>query len=200
VSQARPSSFSIMPAAARSTYKERCALAVQIKRIGVEMFPCTNCEGSLRKCYVAMSSSSARCGECVKRGQKCDVRDLPLHDWAAIEREEKRVSEELARTTAELHQTLARQSRLMKQQQFVRTRAKEMLQRGLSSLDELDDAEREGREKEQEHEREVARLAEPGPSSESLFGDSADAPVLSPTQWAQFLEDVGVSTPGVTHG
>jgi dynactin complex subunit len=164
------------------------------------MFPCTNCEGSLWSCYVAGSSKSARCNECVKRGQKCDVRNLPLCDWAAIEREEKRVSEELAQTTAELHKTLARQSRLMKQQQFVWTRAKEMLQRGLSSLDELDDAERAEQEKEQERAKDCARSNEQDPVLESLFGDSTDVPALSPTRWAQFLEDVGVSTPGAAHG
>ncbi|KFY47334.1 hypothetical protein V494_00037 [Pseudogymnoascus sp. VKM F-4513 (FW-928)] len=66
-----------------------------------------------------------------------------MSDWAAIEREEARVADKLTETTAKLHEMLARQSRLMKQQQFVRTRAKEMLQQGLDNLDKLDAVEAE---------------------------------------------------------
>jgi dynactin complex subunit len=153
-----PSSSLIMPPI-RSTYKERCALGSRINKEGVEMFPCTNCAGSLRKCYVSEKEKTARCGECFKRGLKCDVRNLPVSDWAAIEREEARISRELAQTTADLHQTLARQSRLMKQQEFIKTRAKEMLKRGVESLDELDVAEAADREREEQAARRAKEAA-----------------------------------------
>lgn len=178
-----------MPKANRSTYKERCALASRIKLQGVEMFPCTNCQGSLKKCYVSMGSKSARCNECVKSGLKCDVRNLPVSDWAAIEREESRVAAELAETTAKLHEMLARQSRLMKQQEFVRTRAKEMLQRGLDNLDELDAAE----EEEQRSSEFSVSTGEAGVSSSAL-------PALSPGSWDQFFADAGVEMPTTTLG
>lgn len=151
------------------------------------MFPCTNCEGTLKKCYVSMSSKSARCSECVKSGSKCDVRNLPMSDWAAIEREESRVAAELAETTAKLHEMLARQSRLMKQQQFVRTRAKEMLQRGLDNLDELDAVEAE------EQKTTEASTSAAGTSV------SSDPLALDPAAFDQWLSGAGVEIPPAGH-
>ena len=150
------------------------------------MFPCTHCQGSLRKCYVSVSSKSARCGECVKRGLSCDVRNLPMCDWAAIEREEARVAEELTQTTAELHKALARQSRLLKQQEFVRTRAKEMLQRGLNNLDELDEAE----EKEQK-----AAAAASSSSAAPVPNFSFDPLGMSPSSFDRWATGAGGGTP-----
>ena len=152
------------------------------------MFPCTHCQGSLKKCYVSVASKSARCGECVKSGSKCDVRNLPMSDWAAIEREESRVATELAQTTEELHKMLARQSRLMKQQQFVRTRAKEMLQRGLDNLDDLDAAE--------EEEQKAAEAS----TSVARGSVSSDPLAMSPGSWDRWLADAGVEIPPTTQG
>jgi hypothetical protein len=147
--------------------KTRCTLGTRINQTGVEMFPCSSCEGSLRKCYVSVDSRSKRCGECVKHGLQCDVEGPSVSDWASLERAEDEVSRKLAQTTSELHELLARQSRLMKQQEFFKTRAKEMLRRGLNSLDELDaQEEKEKKEKEDAVQMEIASTAAFLPVSE----------------------------------
>ena len=54
--------------------------------------------------------------------------------------------------------------RLRKQQEFLKTRAKDMLRRGLKTLDKLDDAEENEREEERRRaseEYELARAANP---------------------------------------
>ncbi len=58
--------------------KNRRSLAEQIEKFGVEMFPCSNCEGTFRKCYVHIGSKSWKCSECVKRGVSYNVKDVPL--------------------------------------------------------------------------------------------------------------------------
>jgi hypothetical protein len=110
-----------------------------------------------------------------------------MSDWAAIEREESRVAAELADTTAKLHEMLARQSRLMKQQQFVRTRAKEMLQRGLDNLDELDAVEAE------------EQRATGVPTSAGATSVSSDPLVLDPAAFDQWLSGAGVEIPPTGH-
>ena len=151
------------------------------------MFPCTNCEGTLKKCYISVASKSTRCNKCVKSGSKCDIRNLPISDWATIEREESRVAAELADTTAKLYEMLARQSRLMKQQQFVCTRAKEMLQCGLDNLDELDAVEAE------------EQRATKAPSPAGATSVSSDPLVLDPAAFDQWLSGASVEIPPAGH-
>ncbi len=116
-----------------------------------------------------------------------------MSDWASIEREESRVSVELAQTTAELRQMLARQCRLMNQQHFVRTRAKEMLQRGLDNLDELDAVEEEEQ-----------KAAEASTSVDRSSVDRSSVPfdplAMSPGSWDRWLADAGVEIPPTTQG
>lgn len=82
---------------------------------------------------------------------------------------------------------LARQSRLMKQQQFVRTRAKEMLQRGLDNLDELDAVEAE----EQKTIEASASIAGTSVSSDPL--------AMDPAAFDQWLSGAGVEIPPAGH-
>ena len=133
--------------------QERLLLASRIEAHCLEMFPCSNCERHFRKCYVSLDSQSSRCSECVRYGLRCDVEGPTLRDWSAIEREEARLSREIKQVTAELHERLARQSRLLKQQEFVKDRAKEMLQYRLKSLDKLDTTKKKEKQEKGEHER-----------------------------------------------
>ncbi|OBT70528.1 hypothetical protein VF21_10439, partial [Pseudogymnoascus sp. 05NY08] len=59
----------------------------------------------------------------------------PEHpDWVKLEREEDRLDREE-------EETLSKLLRLRKQKRLIRTRGKDMLRRGLKTLDELDAAE-----------------------------------------------------------
>jgi len=112
--------------------KQKNALADKIQRTGIEMSPCSRCERLSLCCIVATDTS--RCGECVGSKQKCDVAGPSLSDWKSLEREERRLDDER-------RETLAKLLRLDLQQRSLRTRGREMLRRGLKSLDELDAAE-----------------------------------------------------------
>jgi hypothetical protein len=133
-----------MPAERSKKLKERLELARQINNWGTEMPPCSYCERNDRKCCVA--ESSTRCGECVRRGQKCDVEGPSLSDWASLEREEQRLQSEKT-------EALAKVMRLERQQQFLRQRGKDMLKRGLKTMDELDAAEEKERKDKEREER-----------------------------------------------
>jgi adenine-specific DNA glycosylase len=107
------------------------------------MSPCSLCEKTNRTCLV--SEGSSRCSECVRRGQKYDVEGIPAGDWLSLEREEERLNAEEAKATATMIKTLARLARLQKQKRLLRSRARDMLRRGLKTLDELDEAEEKER-------------------------------------------------------
>lgn len=125
---------------------ERKALAKRIEIEGVEMSPCTHCEKHDRKCVISPDDDKSRCSECVWRGIKCDVEGIPVRDWAALEREEERIRSARQAAVELMAITSARLARLEKQQEFLRKRGRDMLRRGLSTLDELDTAEEEERQ------------------------------------------------------
>jgi hypothetical protein len=125
---------------------ERKALAKRIEIEGVEMSPCTHCEKHGRKCIVSPDDDKSRCSECVWRGIKCDVEGIPVRDWAALEREEERIRSARQAAVELMAITSARLARLEKQQEFLRKRGRDMLRRGLQTLDELDTVEEEERQ------------------------------------------------------
>jgi hypothetical protein len=136
-----------MPPERSRKLRERIELARNIESHGIEMSPCSYCERNGRKCVVAENSS--RCSECARRGHKCDVEGIPAGDWSSLEREEERLDTEEEKAAAQMAEAAARLARLRKQRKFLKSRARDMLRRGLKTLDELDEAEeREQREKE----------------------------------------------------
>jgi len=171
LSRPRPSSFLTMPKEKSKKYLERISLARNITLRGIEMSPCSFCERNGHQCLVAEESS--RCGECARRGQKCDVEGIPTSSWLALEREEERLSSEEAKATATAAEAMARLSRLQKQKKFLRSRAKDMLRRGLKTLDELDAAEEKERLEKEEMER-YAAIAAGQPESSADFFQSFD--------------------------
>jgi hypothetical protein len=169
--------------------KKRSRLADYIDREGVEMFPCSNCMKHKRPCVCSDTSSSKRCGECVRRGIKCDVEGIPVSDWDTLDREEYRLEtaemvaeESLRKAQEQMNLALNRLARLKKQKRFLRERGKDMLTRGLKTLDELDEAEEKEKQEKEKAAAEAARLSSvvPGPEtvSEDLFAFLAD-PSLS---------------------
>jgi hypothetical protein len=81
---------------------------------------------------------ASRCSECVWGGFKCDVEGIPVRDWVTLEREEERIRSERQAAVQLMAITSARLARLEKQQEFLRKRGREMLRRGLDTLDQLD--------------------------------------------------------------
>jgi len=127
----------------------------------VDMIPCSYCEKHDKKCVVA--EESKKCSECVSKGRKCDVVGPSPRDWQSLEAEERRLEEEALRSAARIAEESARLTRLHKQQKQLRSRAKDMLRRGLKTLDELDEAERKEREEQERVRAEQAATAAPGP-------------------------------------
>ncbi|OBT40809.1 hypothetical protein VE00_08918 [Pseudogymnoascus sp. WSF 3629] len=120
----------------------------------------------------------------------------PEHpDWVKLEKEEERLDREE-------EETLAKLLHLRKQKRLIRTRGKDMLRRGLKTLDELDAAEEADRVA---AEKQAEEAASAQPSSEPLAPTDEpfvpfDPAGLSPSCWSDFLRDVSVSTPRAAHG
>jgi hypothetical protein len=173
----------------KNQIKERSALSARIIKCGIEMLPCSFCKRNDKKCIVS-GEGSTRCSECAQGGKKCDVEGLPVNDWESLEREEQRIEHEREATLAKL-------LRLDKQQRFLKRQGREMLKRGLKSLDELDAAEEKERD---EAAHSPNRTTPTASASESALGILE----MSPSSWDQFLVDIGVGaggrTPPLTHG
>ena len=169
-----------------TTSLKRSRLGDRIDRDGIEMFPCTNCEKHNRSCVVAEGSNSKRCGECVRRGVKCDVEGIPVRDWETLEREEERLRLEKEITLQAVQAGLARMARLEKQQDHLKRRGAEMLRRGLKTLDEL-----EAQEEKEKQEREVAEQSARGMMQVAAI--SNDPPVFFS---AEELAALGLSFDG----
>ena len=185
-----------MPSSSRKKHKdqirERSALSARIAKYGIEMSPCSFCERNSKKCIVSRDGS-ARCSECARSGKKCDVEGIPVDDWESLEREERRIEKE--REAA-----LERLLRLDKQTKFFRAKGREMLRRGLSSLDELDELDdaRETERLEQlgcgEQRQSVGAALTP-PTPEAVYDDSFLASLSPSSFWASIgaSEDIPVA-------
>ncbi|OAF56554.1 hypothetical protein VC83_07319 [Pseudogymnoascus destructans] len=118
--------------------EERNDLVRRIKNHGYELPEMDSCSNCVRRNVTCVSSpnDSRRCAECVRRNlkEKCDCMGPEHPDWVKLEREEDRLDREE-------EETLSKLLRLRKQKRLIRTRGKDMLRRGLKTLDELDAAE-----------------------------------------------------------
>ena len=165
-----------MSSSKHTKIKERQILALNIEALGFQMPSCSTCERSGRKCIVADERSS-RCSECVRQGKACDVSGPSMSDWAALDRQEEKLDQEEEEAHAKI-------IRIKKQKKLLRARRKEMVRRGLRTLDELDAAERaelERKEKE-EAERLAQAQATPLPTSDEV---PPDAVFLSDSFWEE---------------
>jgi hypothetical protein len=104
--------------------------------------------------------------------------------------EEERLEKERETALLLAEQSLARARRLEKQQKFLRSRGKDMVRRGLKTLDELDEA--EAKERQMESERATAEAAAMPSNVLVLSSTEADpfagveVPLLPPEVWAQW--------------
>ncbi|ELR03271.1 hypothetical protein GMDG_08893, partial [Pseudogymnoascus destructans 20631-21] len=127
-----------MPTDTARKLQERNDLVRRIKNHGYELPEMDSCSNCVRRNITCVSSpnDSRRCAECVRRNlkEKCDCMGPEHPDWVKLEREEDRLDREE-------EETLSKLLRLRKQKRLIRTRGKDMLRRGLKTLDELDAAE-----------------------------------------------------------
>lgn len=165
--------------------EERHDLADHINTLGVEMLPCSNCEKKDRTCVV--SDGSGRCGECVRRGVKCDVEGIPASEWRTLDREEHRIEtaemvaeESLRRAQQQMTEAVNRLSRLRQQKKLLKTRGRDLLARGLKSLDELEALEEKEKEERETKEKEEAQ------ARRELATTSAAVPLFSPEELLAF--------------
>jgi len=144
----------IMPPSRHERLKENQQnLLSRVLRRGFKMPSCSRCAKDPRRVCV-VSSDSDRCAECIRAGgnTKCDVWGPSKSDWRKLEQTEADLSlawEEAQRDQQRLIEQLSAQqakiSRINKQREMFRTKAAEMLRRGLRSLDELEAAEEKER-------------------------------------------------------
>ena len=99
------------------------------------MRPCNNCVRLGRQCLVGPESD--RCSSCVAGGRKCDLVVSPL--------EMRRIENERKGILAQLAETIAKTSRLYKQLESVEKRKREVVDRELQNIEELEADERSER-------------------------------------------------------
>ncbi|OBT49711.1 hypothetical protein VE04_10242 [Pseudogymnoascus sp. 24MN13] len=181
-----------MPTDTARKLLERNDLVRRIKSHGYELPEMDSCSNCVRRNVTCISSpnDSRRCAECVRRNlkEKCDCMGPEHPDWVKLEREEERLDREE-------EETLSKLLRLRKQKRLIRTRGKDMLRRGLKTLDELDAAEaadRAAAEKLEIEEAEQQKASEASTSAAAISSSSSDALALSPASWDQWLADGGV--------
>jgi hypothetical protein len=179
--------------------KESEALASRIERTGFEMFPCSNCERGNKRCLVSDKENSGRCSECVLRGASCDVEGVPVGEWHALEAEEARIKAEKETAFRLVRENMSRIERLEKQQGFLKSKGKDMVRRGLKTLDELEEVEE--RERQMETERAAIEAAATQVHGQAAAADpfaGIEIPLLPPEVWANW--DFAGETPQVSQG
>jgi hypothetical protein len=179
-----------MSSSKHTKIKERQALALNIEAIGFQMPSCSTCERSGRKCIVADEKSS-RCSECVRQGKACDVAGPSMSDWDALDRQEEKLDQE----EEEAHMKIIR---IKKQKKLLRARRKEMVRRGLRTLDELDAAERKETEQKEREEAEQLALAQTIPLPSSGDEVPVDPAFLPDSFWGDlgFVDGTAQATEG----
>ena len=150
--------------------RQRKIRSLVIESLGIEMPLCTGCRRAAVPCIFA--SNLERCARCVERNSCCSKALPSLSNW-------EKIKEEGDRLQREEEEAMAKILRLRKQQRSFRSRAADMLRRGLNSLDELD-AVKEKERKEQEEREAQGRAAQSTTFQQSLTRD----PVLEPSSKA----------------
>ncbi|ELR02145.1 hypothetical protein GMDG_08793 [Pseudogymnoascus destructans 20631-21] len=183
-----------MPTDTARKLQERNDLVRRIKNHGYELPEMDSCANCVRRNVTCVSSpnDSRRCAECIRRNlkEKCDCMGPEHPDWVKLEREEDRLDREE-------EETLSKLLRLRKQKRLIRTRGKDMLRRGLKTLNELDAAEEAERVAAEKCDAVEAEEQAVSAASSSVIGTpaSSDPLAYSPASWDQWLADGGVDIP-----
>lgn len=172
------------PPARHELKKYREINALRIDRSGIEMSPCTRCENArvTRRCVAV--KDGAKCSECTRQGKTCDVieknRMPSFSDWESLDRQRQRLDEEEEEAISKSQEAMAKILRLRKQKRFLAEREQEMLRRGLSTLNELDEAEEKEKEEEEKRKAEEARKSAELAGTERPSSDGPADPLYDP--------------------
>ena len=122
-----------MPLERSRKYKERIKAAIRIERRRTEISPCLSYVKSGRR-YIILNKKSSRYSKCIRQGKgACDtIAKMPSSG------EQESLACQRRRLQLEEEEAMAKILRLRKQQRLLNNREKEMLNRGLRTLDELD--------------------------------------------------------------
>lgn len=143
--------------AKKTSTDNRQSLHILVAAFGNPIMPCSNCvRRKMEDSCVLNPAKSNRCDPCIKSGISCDGHGLSVaaarkivDEKRRLEREEEVAEDELINLQAEstrihneMNAQFAKITRLRRQRRMVEVKGLDMIQRGLSSMDELERAER----------------------------------------------------------
>ena len=167
--------------------QNRITLSSRINRVGKMVFPCSRCAQQKVECRRILGAK--KCGNCTRRGCKCDVQDVTAPQFERIDKERQRIKSEIRQSREAMEAAMARWKRFERLQESLEEREAELIRRGLDNIEELERVEAE--------EKAASSLASaPSPLDPiTLLEDfSCEIP---PSQWADFLNTTNdVSTVG----
>src|SRR5260370_32528827 len=99
--------------------------------------PCGYCSYQNQGCI--MDTKNRNCAACTKRGRKCEKRFHKNREWDQLEKDEMETTKQLNEALAEQARLSARIARLFKQQEFLRSKGKRMLDHDTVVMDQLDE-------------------------------------------------------------
>ena len=117
--------------------KESKALASYIKRTSFEMFLCSNCKRGNKKCLVSNKENSGYCSECVLQGASCNVKGVLVSKQHALKAKEACLKAEKETAFRLVCENMSHIKCLKRQQEFLKSKGKDIVCRGLKTLNKL---------------------------------------------------------------
>ncbi len=124
---------------------------------------------------------SKKCGNCTRRGLRCDVRDVTDRDFEKIDKEASRLDAEIRKSREDMELAMARWKRFERLREVLKEKEIEMVRRGLDNIEELERVEDEERAVAQQAQRPSSVPPDPVTMLEDF---SAEIPE---SQWSEFL-------------
>ena len=126
----------------------RLSLSKRINQLGKMVQPCSRCAQSKLECRLLLGSK--KCGNCTRRGLKCNARDVSDSDFAKLDREASRLDSEIRRSREDMESAMARWKRFERLREALKEKEMEMVRRGLDNIEELERIEEEERMEKQQ--------------------------------------------------
>jgi len=149
------------------------------------MFPCSSYERGNKRCLVFDKENSGRCSKCVLQGASCNVKGVLVGEWRTLKAEEACIKAEKETAFRLVYENMSCIERLKKQQEFLKSKGRDMVCRGLKTLDELEEVKE--KERQIETERAAAKAAATqvhGPAAEANPFAGIEIPLLPLEVWA----------------
>jgi hypothetical protein len=126
--------------------KKSKTLASRIKCTSFEMFLCSNCERGNKRCLVSDKENSSCCFECVLQGASCNVEGVLVSKWRTLEAKEACIKAKKETAFQLVCENMSCIKRLEKQQEFLKSKGKDIVCYSLKTLDELEEVEEKERQ------------------------------------------------------